>query len=130
MSIQFMGIPFALNGMNLNSLKMLLFFPSIIQNTKSYLRKKDSLDNIGRPTADQYKHIDFPRLNIIIKRGGLANFKSVEGNKVVVTSVKDKKDGTTQIKLKRTDGGRFFGSHSTVAADFKDAIGSGELQTN
>lgn len=85
---------------------------------------------IGRPTASQYKHVHFPRPNIIIKRGGFANYKRVEGNIVVVTSIKDKKDGTMQIKLKRADGGRFFGSHYTVAADFKDAIGSGELQTN
>ena len=84
---------------------------------------------IGRPVANQYQHIDFPRPNIIIKRGGRANYKSVEGKKVVVTSVKDKKDGSTQIKLKRADGGRFFGSHSTVAANFKDAIGAGELIT-
>ena len=50
------------------------------------------------------------------------------GEKVVVTSVKEKKDGTTQIKIKRNDGGRFFGSHTVVTADYKDAINSGELQ--
>ena len=83
---------------------------------------------IGKPEANSYKHIDFPRANFIIKRGGIANYKRVEGNRVVVTSIKEKKDGTTQVKIKRKDGGRFFGSHTVVAADFKDAVKSGELQ--
>jgi hypothetical protein len=84
---------------------------------------------IGRPESNTYKHIDFPKANIIIKRGGLANYKRVEGRKVVVTSVKEKKDGTTQVKIKRQDGGRFFGSHTVISADYKDAVESGELQT-
>ncbi|MGB6151483.1 MAG: hypothetical protein WBG48_05780 [Pricia sp.] len=83
---------------------------------------------IGEPDANTYKHIDFPRANFIIKRGGIANYKSVHGEKVVVTSVKEKKDGKTQITLKRNDGGRFFGSHKFVAADIKHALESGELQ--
>ena len=83
---------------------------------------------IGKPESNKYKHIDFPRANFIIKRGGIANYKRVEGEKVVVTSIKEKKDGTTQIKMKRNDGGRFFGSHKFVAADFNEALTSGELQ--
>ena len=83
---------------------------------------------IGRPETNTFKHINFPRANFIIKRGGRANYKRVEGNKVVVTSIKEKKDGTTQVKIKRKDGGRFFGSHAVVAADFDEAIKSGELQ--
>lgn len=82
---------------------------------------------IGRPDAPQYEHIDFPRANFIIKRGGIANYKRVEGNKVVVTSVKEKKDGTLQVRIKRTDGHRFFGSHWQVPANFKEALASGEL---
>ena len=83
---------------------------------------------IGRPETNTFKHIDFPRENFIIKRGGSANYKSVEGNKVIVTSIKEKKDGTRQVKIKREDGERFFGSHTVVAADFDDAVKSGELQ--
>ncbi len=83
---------------------------------------------IGRPLAPVYKHIDFPRPNFIIKRGGIANYKRVEGNKVVVTSVKEKKDGSLQIKIKRADGKRFFGSHTIVSADLKDALQTGELR--
>ncbi|TLP81753.1 hypothetical protein [Maribacter sp. ACAM166] len=84
---------------------------------------------IGKPKALQYKYIDFPRPNFIIKRGGLANYDRVFGNRVVVTSVKQKKDGTIKVRLKRADGGRFFGSHSQVAANFREALKSGELRT-
>ncbi|MDF4221860.1 hypothetical protein [Maribacter huludaoensis] len=83
---------------------------------------------IGKPEANKYKHIDFPRENFIIKRGGLANYRRVHGEEVVVTAVKELKDGSTQIKIKRNDGGRFFNSHTVVTADYKDAITSGELQ--
>ncbi|MBD0852213.1 hypothetical protein [Maribacter arenosus] len=83
---------------------------------------------IGKPETNTYKHINFPRPNFIIKRGGRANYKLVEGNRVVITSIKEKKDGTTQVKIKRKDGGRFFGSHTVIGADFDQAIQSGELQ--
>ena len=89
--------------------------------------KAGDILQIGSPDAPSFKHIDFPRANIIIKNGGIANYKKMEGVKVVVTAVKEKKDGTLQIKIKRTDGGRFFGIHSVVSANFKDAIESGEL---
>lgn len=82
---------------------------------------------IGRPAASNYKHIDLPRPNLIIKKGGIANYKKVEGNTVIVTSVKEKKDGTIKIKLKRTDGTRFFGTHPIVSADFTEAMSSKEL---
>lgn len=84
---------------------------------------------IGKPARNMYKHINFPRPNFIIKRGGIANFKRAEGQNVVVTSVKEKKDGTTLVKIKRTDGSRFFGSHPVVSVDFQEALASGELQT-
>ncbi|MDC6390450.1 hypothetical protein PP182_17300 [Maribacter sp. PR1] len=83
---------------------------------------------IGKPETNIYQHIKFPRANFIIKRGGIANYKRAEGEKVVVTSVKEKKDGTTLVKIKRTDGNRFFGSHTVVSADFKEALESGELE--
>jgi hypothetical protein len=83
---------------------------------------------IGKPETNKFKHIDFPRENFIIKRGGIANYRRAHGEEVVVTAVKEKKDGTTEIKIKRNDGGRFFNSHTVVTADFKEAINSGELQ--
>ncbi|WP_282179604.1 hypothetical protein [Maribacter stanieri] len=110
----------------------LLFSVSIInaQDTATTPTSVDVGDvfEIGKPETNKYKHIDFPRENFIIKRGGIANYRQAHGEKVVVTAVKEKKDGTTQIKIKRNDGGRFFNSHTVVTADFKEAIDSGELQ--
>lgn len=82
---------------------------------------------IGRPAANEYKHINFPKPNFIIKKGGIANYKKVEGNTVFVTSIKEQKNGTTKIKMKRTDGTHFFGTHPAVTADFTEAVSTGEL---
>ncbi len=82
---------------------------------------------IGDSEAPRYEHIKFPRPNFIIKRGGVANYKGLPGNKVVVTSVEEKMDGTLIVKIKRADGGRFFGSHWEVSADLKGALETGEL---
>ncbi|TLP82338.1 hypothetical protein [Maribacter sp. ACAM166] len=91
------------------------------------LVKVGDIYEIGRPEANQYKHINFPRANFIIKKGGIANYKKVEGNMVIITSVKEQKDGTTRIKIKRTNGTRFFGTHPSVTANFSEAVSSREL---
>lgn len=90
--------------------------------------KVGDIFEIGKPETNTYKHINFPRANFIIKRGGIANYKRAEGEKVIVTSVKERKDGTTHVKIKRTDGNRFFGSHTVVSANFKEALATGELE--
>ncbi len=82
---------------------------------------------IGSPVTNTYKHIKFPKSNIIIKRGGIANYKRIKGSVVVVSSIKEKKDGTTVANIKRKDGGRFFGSHTVISAHLNDALQSGEL---
>lgn len=82
---------------------------------------------IGKPDMPQFKHIDFPRANFIIKKGGIADFKKVVGNKVVVTEIQETKDGVVEVKLKKTDGKRFFNSHSVVKANLINALESGEL---
>ncbi|WP_282049781.1 hypothetical protein [Maribacter aquivivus] len=110
----------------------LLFSASMLHaqdntNTSSNVNVGDVFE-IGVPETNKYKHIDFPRENFIIKRGGIANYRRAHGEEVVVTAVKELKDGTTQIKIKRNDGGRFFNSHTVVTADYKEAINSGELQ--
>lgn len=82
---------------------------------------------IGKPAFNSYDHIHFPRPNFIIKKGGIANYKRAEGQKVVITAIKEKKDGTFKVKLKRNYGGRFFGSHVNVSASLDGALSSGEL---
>ncbi|WP_282143659.1 hypothetical protein [Cellulophaga baltica] len=86
------------------------------------------LFEIGKPKAKVYKHIDFPKANFIIKKGGIANYKNTEGELVVVTAIKEKKNGVTQVYISRKDGGRFFGSHAVVKADINQALSAGELR--
>ena len=97
------------------------------QNANPQDIKVGDVLEIGKPDTPKFKHIDFPRANFIIKKGGIANYKTVVGNKVVVTDIKEKKDGTVVVKIKKTDGKRFFNSHPVVKSDLKDALESGEL---
>jgi len=87
-----------------------------------------SVFEIGEASAEQFEHIKFPRANFIIKRGGMPNYKVMKTVKVVVTSVKERKNGSTKVYIKRADGKRFFGSHLYVATDFNAALASGELR--
>ncbi len=97
------------------------------QNVNPQEVKVGDVMEIGKPDAPKFKHIDFPRANFIIKKGGIANYNTVVGNKVVVTAIKEKKDGTVEVRIKKTDGKRFFNSHPVVKADLKNALESGEL---
>ena len=92
--------------------------------------KVGDIFRIGDPDVPGYEYINFPRSNFIMKRGGVVNYKGLPGNKVVVTSVKEKKDGTLVVKIKKADGGRFFGSHWEVSADLMGALETGELIEN
>jgi hypothetical protein len=47
---------------------------------------------------------------------------------VVITAVKKKKNGSVVVKIKRTDGQRFFRTHKVIKADFVNAVQAGELQ--
>jgi len=115
----FFALLFAVGSMGLNANDAKYIVPQEVQ--------VGDILKIGYPDAPRYKHINFPRPNFIIKRGGIANYKRLQGNIVVVTSVEEKKDGTLRVRIKRVDGGRFFGSHSEVSADLKGALETGEL---
>ena len=100
------------------------------QNTKQILQEEVEVGDIlqiGEPDASRFQHIEFPRPNFIIKKGGIANYKRVEGDKVVVTSIKETKNGTIEVQIKLANGGRFFRTHNVVTADLKNALESGEL---
>ncbi|AUS06818.1 hypothetical protein [Pseudotamlana carrageenivorans] len=77
--------------------------------------------------ADKFNHVDFPRLNFIVKRGGLANYNSVDGKVVVVKNVTTNSQGNTQVTLEPKNGRKFFGFLNTVEADFTKALNSGEI---
>lgn len=81
---------------------------------------------IGKPSGNEYRYIKVPEKNFILKRGGIANLKSLRNTKVVVTNLQ-KKNNNLYIIFKRKDGGRFFGSHKTLKANIVEGIKEGEL---
>lgn len=85
---------------------------------------------IGEPVSPHYSHIHFPKANFIIKSGGLADFKNLEGNLVVVTEIREKENGETEITFKRKNGQKFFRNYETVRANLSKALESGELRIN
>ena len=82
---------------------------------------------IKEPSSQMYNHIDFPRLNILVKRGSLPNYKSVYNNMVVVDEVISNDDGTVDVILKKKDGSKFFGFLTKVKADYAKAIEAKEI---
>ncbi|TYP69913.1 dihydroorotase [Aquimarina intermedia] len=82
---------------------------------------------IGEVDNDSYKYIDFPRANFIIKRGGIANYKKVKGEKVIITSIREQKDGSLLATLALRSNQHFFNSHKHVTAEINEAILQNEL---
>jgi hypothetical protein len=82
---------------------------------------------IAPPASAEYQHIHFPRKNFIIKRGGIADMKSVFGKEVEVVAYSYTDKGDTKVTLKRRDGKKFFRNFSTVDAHLEDALSAGEL---
>ena len=83
---------------------------------------------VSENSGSHYKHINFPRLNMIVKRGGIATYKSVHNTQVVVEEVFENKYGKVFIKLKRVDGKKFFNQDTYVTANYEKAIEKGELK--
>lgn len=83
---------------------------------------------LSKPVKETYKHIDFPRKNIIMKRGAIADFNSLIGKKVVVSELSTAADGTKQVVLKREDGKDFFRFYPSVKSNLDKALATGELK--
>jgi hypothetical protein len=81
---------------------------------------------INKPKNMSYKHIDFPKLNFIVKRGGLPNYNSVYRELVIVKKVIDK-NGDIHVVLERKDGKKFFGYLKQVTANYTESLDAGEL---
>lgn len=97
------------------------------QEVKINVEKGDFFE-IVKPSENEFKHINFPKKNFIIKRGGIASNKLVNGEKVVVTKVKKDKNGETLIIIKTVDGGRFYKALPSVSVNFEKALNSGEIR--
>lgn len=82
---------------------------------------------INETNANGYKYIFFPKLNFIVKKGGLASYNMVEGNHAVIKKVESNENGDTYVFLERKNGQKFFGCLKVVKADFTKALNSGEI---
>ena len=82
---------------------------------------------IGNANYNSYKHINFPRANFIIKKGGIVDYKNIKGEKVVITSLKENKNGKTIATIKLVEPRNFFNSHKYVTVNIAEAIKSKEL---
>ena len=81
---------------------------------------------LGTPSGAHYKHVDVPRKNFIIKRGGIADMSTLKNLPVTITDISYGK--TSLVTFKRTDGKKFFRVYRTLTAKFNEAVDSGEVK--
>lgn len=108
---------------------VLAFFISVslyAQEPQSNFNEGDVFQ-IGTVDYDNYKHINFSKANFIIKKGGIANYENVKGQRVVITSIKEKSNGKKIATIKLADSGRFFNSHKYITVDIDAALKNEEL---
>jgi hypothetical protein len=99
------------------------------QETTTEVKKGDVYEII-KPSGNDYKYINFPRKNIIIKRGGIVTNQLVDGKKIVVTKVIKEDDGSTTISVKTTNGSGFYKAIKSVTIDYEKALNSGEIKVS
>lgn len=105
---------------------LFVFFSGLV-----YSQNTDSKVNVGDQfviaNTDNYKHINFPKRNFIIKKGGIANYDNIKGKTVEVTSIKEKKNGNLVATIKLISQKKFFNSHKYVTVNISEAIDNKEL---
>ncbi|MGE5943080.1 MAG: hypothetical protein ACM31G_01965 [Flavobacteriales bacterium] len=90
--------------------------------------KKGDIIEIGNPSNVTYEHIKLPRANFVITRNGIANYNYGLGKEVIVTKVKEIKDGHTRITVKRKDGKNFFNTAPTISISLEKALAVNEIK--
>ncbi|UJH66166.1 hypothetical protein [Allomuricauda sp. SCSIO 65647] len=104
---------------------LVFVLPSKAQDYQDLVKIGDELI-ISSPVSSDYKYIDVPRKNFIIKRGGIANMKSLENRKTIVKAI-DNRGSYVKVTLSPADGGKFFNVYRELNADLNGAIENGEL---
>jgi hypothetical protein len=74
-----------------------------------------------------FDHLDFPHANFIIKRGAIANYKSLNGMAVKIKSLYKNSNGDYMADLTPLAGRKFFNRFANVSANLSKAIESNEL---
>lgn len=116
-------------------MKKAVFFMAFLLCTIGLTAQSDTYDfaegdvlELGEASGSRYTSIDFPRKNMILKRGAIADFNNLVGKKLVIQEIQNNKEGEVIAILKRTDGLNFFRFFPQVTADLSKAIASGELK--
>ena len=113
----------------ISALTLLIFFVfsnSINAQNSPEVKVGETL-SIGSSDNYLYSDVKFPKPNFIIKQGGIANYKKLEGTLVEVSEIRKNSKDQTVVILKRKDGKKFFGSFSAIRANYENALASGEL---
>ena len=107
---------------------MMAFTLLTVQAQESHVNRIQIGDQLtlGEPSGSHYKHVDVPRKNFIIKRGGIANMSALINEDITITDIAYGQ--TSVITFKRTDGKKFFRVYKTLTANLDGAIETGELK--
>ncbi len=107
---------------------ILVFLLSLIyaQNFTAEIKVGDTF-TIEKVDRYNYKHINFPRTNFIIKKGGIVNYNNIVGKEVKITSIKKRKNGDLVATIKLVFNQPFFNSYRSIKVDIVEAIEEEEL---
>ena len=100
----------------------------LVAQEQTQILEEGDIVTLGVPQGPEYQNIDFPRKNIIIKRGAIPNFNALVGEQLVVDRIETDKKGNIKTLLRRKDGLNFFRFFPTVKADVSKAMENGELR--
>ena len=83
---------------------------------------------IQSPENTTYTALNMPKLNFVVKKGGVANYKSVQNTLVEVVKISQNKEGASVVTLQRVDGAKILGLKNSVSANYDQALQIGELK--
>lgn len=83
---------------------------------------------IQSPENTTYTAVNMPKLNFVVKKGGVANYKSVQNTLVEVVKISQNKEGENIVTLQRVDGAKILGLKKSVSANYDQALQLGELK--
>ncbi|WP_405200046.1 hypothetical protein [Christiangramia sp. LLG6405-1] len=83
---------------------------------------------IQSPENTTYTAVNMPKLNFVVKKGGMPNYKSVQNTLVEVVKISQNKKGENIVTLQRVDGAKILGLKKSVSANYDQALQIGELK--
>ena len=89
--------------------------------------KAGDILKIAAPAHSSYDHINFPKSNFIIKRGGIANYRALINQEIKVTEVTIENGCISKVDVALANGKKFFNTVKTVSVDFKEALAAKEI---